>query len=78
MGIVIGIISIIVALILNYINLYTMYDYDEKVKHWVISYYLGWIIALIPVYGIIHELIWFIAQVGPCDYECKAIFFKEV
>ena len=78
MGIVIGIISIIVALILNYLNLYTMYDYDEKVKHWVISYYLGWIIALIPVYGIIHELIWFIAQVGPCDYECKAIFFKEV
>lgn len=78
MGIVIGLITIFVALIFNYINLYTMYDCGERVKHWVISYYLGWVIALIPIYGIIHEFIWFVVQLGPCDYDCKATIFKEV
>ena len=77
-GIIIGIITIIIALVFNYINLYTMYDYDERVKHWVISYYIGWLIALIPIYGIIHQLIWFLAQIGPCEYECKAKIFQNV
>lgn len=78
-GIIIGIITIIIALVFNYINLYTMYEYNnERVKHWVISYYVSWIIALIPIYGIIHELIWFIVQLGICEYNCKAKIFQNV
>ena len=78
MGIIIGIITIVIALVFNYINLYTMYDRKEKAKHWVISYYIGWVIAIIPIYGIIHQFIWFIVQLGPCEYECKSVFFKNV
>ena len=77
-GVIIGIITIFVALVFNYINLYTFYDCGDRVKHWLISYYLGWVIALIPIYGIIHEFIWFIAQLGPCEYECKAKIFQNV
>ena len=78
MGIAIVIITIIIALILNYINLFSMYNYDERVKHWLISYYITWIFAVIPIFGLIFDALWFFIQIGPMDYTCKSVFFKEV
>lgn len=59
-----------VGLYLNYVNLYTFVDYnDEKVKHYVFTYWISWIIPLIPIMGIIVEIFWIFAQ---CLYGNKS------
>ena len=78
LGIILGILSIIIALILNYINLYTTYEENNKVKHWIITYYITWLIALIPIFGIIFEVAWFAFQILVFEYDCKCFLFKEV
>lgn len=77
-GIVIGVLSVIIALVMNYMNLYTMYDGNEKVKHYLINYYIGWIIAIIPFAGLLYQIIWFSIQTFVLEYSCKSIFFREV
>lgn len=77
-GIIIGVILVIIALVMNYMNLYTIYDDDEKVKHYLINYYIGWIIAIIPFIGLLYQIIWFTFQTFVFDYSCKSVFFKEV
>ena len=87
MGIFIGILLMVIALFINYLILFKL-EYTEdkswekikkgdKVKHWLITYYLTWFIPFIPFVGFFIELVWFIIMVGPCEYRCTSKIFKE-
>lgn len=85
MGIIIGFILIGLAIIINYLNLFRFeyteswngHQKGERVKHWTITYYVSWIFALIPFFGILFEAVWFVVQAGPCEYKCNSKLFKE-
>ncbi len=77
-GIVIGLLTIMVALYLNYVNLYTFKDHNgDKVTHWLITYWLSWLIPFIPFIGLIIEIVWLISLYFINEYETSAKIFEE-
>lgn len=83
-GIIIGIATVIVAMILNVINLWGFKYFStgtkngEKVPHWFITYYVSWLFAIWPFYGLAIELLWFIQQYCKPGYKCTSMLFKEI
>lgn len=84
-GIIFGMVTILVAILLNYLNLFCYRDYSngthegEKEKHWLITYYVSWLIAMIPFAGLILELfyIWFRWTFYP-SHRCTSRLFQEI
>ena len=87
MGIFIGLLLILLAIILNYLILFKMEvsssyniygrEKGEKIKHWNITYYISWVISIIPIFGFICMALWFFILVGVGDYKCTSKLFKE-
>ena len=75
-GIFIGLLTVVLALILNYLILFKFEDGGKKVTHFTITYYWTWFISLVPFIGMIWMIVWF---VGYCmaDLKCTSVLFKE-
>lgn len=76
--------TIVVSIFLNYLNLFCFRDYSNgtkegtKVKHWRITYIFSWIIPLIPIIGLIFEAWWTIENVDFHKYKCTSYWFNKV
>ena len=85
MGIFIGFLTIAISLFINYLILFKFVypcsrDFEDillgdKVKHWTITYYVSWIIALIPFVGFFIEVLWLSYYLY--NYRCNSILFRE-
>lgn len=83
-GIIIGIAATIAAILLNILNLWGFKDFSTgtkegiKVKHWFITYYASWLIAIWPWIGLTVEILWFLQQFYKPGYKCTSMLFKEI
>lgn len=76
-GQILFIVSIIIAVVLCYINLYTMNYNNNKVKVSLIRYIASWIIAFIPLFGLGFHLILFGYLKYVCHYKTDFWIFKK-
>lgn len=77
-GIIIGLLTVVIALILNYLILFKFEDdCGKKVTHFIVTYYWTWFLSLVPFIGMGSMITWFLVYVGPMEYRCTSILFKE-
>ena len=75
-GIIIGLMTVVLALILNYLILFKFEDYGKKVKHFTITYYWTWLISLVPFVGFIWMIVWFICYCA-AGFKCTSKLFEK-
>ena len=83
-GIIVGMVTVIVAILLNWLNLFCFKDFSTnkkdgiKIKHWRITYVISWVIAAIPFVGCIFELLWTFHMCMTDEYKCTSKLFEKV
>lgn len=83
-GIIIGMVTSVVAILFNFLNLFGFKDFSTgtkegiKIKHWRITYVVSWVIASMPFLGFIIEFCWFLQLLCSTKYRCTSKLFEEV
>lgn len=83
-GIIVGMVTVIVAILFNWLNLFCFKDFStntkdgEKIKHWRITYVISWVIATIPFVGCTFELLWTLHMCLTEEYKCTSKLFEKV
>lgn len=76
-GIIIISILIIIQLYWNYINLFNWVDSKgKKPKHYVCTYIFSWFVAIIPIAGLVFNLLMTIPMLL-VNYKCTSFLFNK-